>query len=110
METFTWLPRTKAKGKVGFNTLSAQFNDGYAQFAQDGINSRTESWPLEFFGKESEIKPIKDFLDQHGEWKRFLWSPPMGREKPFRARGGYELVPLGGGWYTLSVTFSMYPG
>lgn len=105
MEIFTWNPRKNPQGSVSFRVLTARFGDGYEQVAQDGINSRAESWPLEFFGSEAEITPIKEFLDRHGDWKGFLWTPPLGRQAVFRMDGGYQPVPLGGGWFTLSVTF-----
>ena len=105
MEIFNWNPRRNPQGSVSFRTLSAQFGDGYAQVAQDGINSRVESWPLEFFGTQAETAPIKAFLDRHGGWKGFLWTPPLGQQSVFLMDGGYQLVPLGGGWFTLSVTF-----
>jgi phage-related protein len=105
MEIFTWCPRRNPQGSVSFRTLTAQFGDGFAQVAEDGINSRSEKWPLEFFGTEAEISPIKDFLDRHGGWKGFLWTPPLGKQAVFLMDDGYQPVPLGGGWFTLSVTF-----
>lgn len=105
MEIFTWCPRRNPQGGVSFRTLTAQFGDGYAQVAEDGINSRSEKWPLEFFGTEAEILPIKDFLDRHGGCKGFLWTPPLGKQAVFLMDDGYQPVPLGGGWFTLSVTF-----
>jgi phage-related protein len=110
MEIFSWSPRRNPQGSVSFRALKAQFGDGYSQVAQDGINSRSESWPLEFFGTESETAPIKAFLDRHGAWKGFLWTPPLGQQSVFLMDGdGYQLVPLGGGWFTLSVTFKQKP-
>ncbi|MHC0506406.1 phage tail protein [Achromobacter aegrifaciens] len=105
MEIFTWCPRRNPKGEVAFRGLSAQFGDGFAQVAEDGINSRSESWPLEFFGTEAEIQPIKKFLDRHGTWTGFLWTPPLGQQAVFLMDRGYSPVPLGGGWFTLAVTF-----
>jgi len=110
MEIFTWPFRRNLRGRISHRTLSAQFGDGYSQEAEDGINARGESWPLEFFGTEQELLPIKEFLDRHGGWKRFLWTPPLGVQGVFKnATGEYELVPLGGGWFTLTVTFKSRP-
>ena len=110
METFNWPPRVKSRGSVTFRTLKVQFGDGFSAEAEDGINSRAESWPLEFIGTEAEIRPIKDFLDRHGGWKRFLWQSPMGSLAHYKVVDGkYDLVPIGGPQYTLSVTFEMRP-
>lgn len=105
VEIFSWCPRKNPRGDVRFRALKAQFGDGYSQEAEDGINSRTETWPLEFIGTESEILPIKAFLDRHGTWKGFLWTPPMGQQAVFLMEQGYSPVPIGGGWFTLTVTF-----
>lgn len=104
METFTFCPRVNPTATVTQRTLVAQFGDGYAQRAADGINGRTESWPLEFVGDEAYIRPIKAFLDRHGGWKSFLWTPPLGDEQHFVTPGGYTLTPQHADLYTLSVT------
>lgn len=110
METFTWNHRKNPRGEITYRTLSSQFGDGFSQEVSDGINPRMESWPLEFFGTEAEIQPIVDFLDRHGGWKRFLWTPPAGKEQRFKIKDGkHQRVPLGGGWFTLSVTFESKP-
>lgn len=77
LEVFQWSPRRNPQAEVKFRVLRAQFGDGYEQVVGDGINNRTESWPLSFFGSESEIRPIKDFLDRHGASRAFLWTAPL---------------------------------
>ncbi|MDH2051137.1 phage tail protein [Achromobacter marplatensis] len=109
METFNWNYRKNPRGQITHRTLKAQFGDGYAQEAEDGINSRVESWPLEFFGREDEVRPIKEFLDRHKGWKRFYWTPPLSARGTFKTTGEYQVVPLGGGWFTLSVVFESRP-
>jgi phage-related protein len=105
LEVFQWSPRRNPQAEVKFRVLRAQFGDGYEQVVGDGINNRTESWPLSFFGSESEIRPVKDFLDRHGASRAFLWTAPLGTQMSYRA-GDYQLVAMGGGWYTISVTFT----
>lgn len=107
MKTFNWCYRRGAKGDVTFDTAQAKFREGgYTQEASIGLRPRSEAWPLEFFGTEQELQPIKDFLDEHKSTKRFLWTPPMGSEGRFKVTlEGYQLAALGGGWYTLSVKF-----
>lgn len=105
MEKFTFKPLTRPVASIAMRTLVAQFGDGYAQRAGDGINLRSENWPLEFFGCEEEIKGIKDFLDRHNGFKSFLWTPPMGVEMQFVTPEGYTLTPVSGCLYSLNVTF-----
>lgn len=104
-ETFTWCPLIDPVGDVQHRTLRAQFGDGYAQVAADGINARSESWPLSFVGRLSAIAPIRAFLDRHGGWRAFLWTPPAGQLSQYRA-AAYQLRAHGGDIYTLSVTFT----
>ena len=60
-ETFTWCPQIDPVGEVQHRTLRAQFGDGYAQVAADGINARSESWPLSFTGRLTTIAPLREF-------------------------------------------------
>lgn len=77
METFAWSPEQQnASEEVQFRVLSAKFGDGYEQNAGDGINTRESSWALTFFGRQDRIDAIKGFLDAHGGWRSFLWTPP----------------------------------
>lgn len=103
-ETFTWSPRINPRGQVKLRTLEARFGDGYTQTAADGINNKVQSWPLEFVGTEQKIAEIVAFLDRHGGYRSFLWTPPLGTEGRYRAVE-YDPVALGAGMHSLSVTF-----
>ena len=103
-ETFVWSPRVNPRGRTKLRTLTASFGDGYAQRAGDGINNKVQSWPLEFVGAASAVSPIIEFLDRHGGFRSFLWTPPLGVAGRYRA-GEYETVALGAAMYSLSVTF-----
>lgn len=103
-ESFGWSPRVNPQGEIKFRVLAAQFGDGYVQTAADGINNRSESWPLEFVGASAQVSPIKAFLDRHAGHKAFLWTPPLGDPGYYRA-AKYGLVAMGGDMYSLSVTF-----
>lgn len=105
METFTFCPRIDPVGQITQRSIVAQFGDGYAQRAADGINGKSENWPLEFVGSEDYIRPIRDFLDRHQGYKSFLWTPPLGEPQHFVTPEGYSLRAMGGGAYSLSVTF-----
>ncbi|KKO71844.1 phage tail protein [Kerstersia gyiorum] len=104
-ETFAWCPLTDPDGTSKFRVLSAQFGDGYAQEAGDGINNETRSWPLQFVGREHDIKPIRDFLRRHQGFKPFLWTPPMEDRAGLFIVREFTLKPMGGKAHTLSATF-----
>jgi phage-related protein len=103
-EIFKWSPKLGATGSVKFRVLKAQFGDGYAQTAPDGINNRSSSWPLSFTGIEAKIRPIKDFLDRQAGAKSFLWTPPLGVPGYFKVVE-YQCVSQGGRVFTLTATF-----
>lgn len=104
LETFTWSPRIGVVGTVDDRTRKAQFGDGYAQMVGDGINSETQSWPLQFTGSREYVLPIRDFLRRHGKAKAFAWTPPLGELGLYR-RSEFSLTCPGGNVYTLAVTF-----
>lgn len=103
-QTFSWCPRVGAQADTQFRVLQAQFGDGYRQTAADGINNFTDQWELEFVGKAAYILPIKQFLDEHGGWRSFLWVPPLREEGSYTA-GRYSVSAMGAGVYALRVTF-----
>ncbi|MQA53736.1 phage tail protein [Pseudomonas piscis] len=104
IETFAWAPKVEPVGTVEFRLKSARFGDGYQQVVQDGINNKTQSWPLTFVGDESRIKPIIAFIDAHRGATPFYWTPPLGEQGLYRCKT-YQPSPLGAGMYTLSATF-----
>lgn len=110
-EIFGWRPLAEPTGTVVHRRLQAQFGDGYAQVAGDGINTRKESWPLEFRGRADQIRPIKEFLDRHASARSFTWTPPLGQSSTYIA-GDYQLTPHSGQGrlkrFTLSVTFTQF--
>ncbi|MFJ2989950.1 phage tail protein [Collimonas sp. NPDC087041] len=103
-KVFTWLPKNEATGTTKFDVLTARFGDGYKQTAENGINNRSESWPLTFVGNKARIMAIMNFLDSCSGARSFLWTPPLSEQILVKA-GGYTRTPNGGGVYTLTVTF-----
>lgn len=99
-----WCPRVNASGDTAFRFRKAQYGDGYAQYAGDGINAIKQEWSLEFVGDETYIKAIKTFLENHAGIKSFYWVPPLGTKNLFRCEG-YKPSALGNGIYSLSCTF-----
>lgn len=104
IETFTWVADKEPTGTVSFRTKSAKFGDGYEQRVQDGINNRSQSWPLTFTGQAKRIKSIMAFLDRHAGATPFNWTAPLGAAALYRCTE-YQPRPMGGGTYTLTATF-----
>ena len=104
METFTWTPRTEPTGTVEYRVRTVQFGDGYQQAVGEGLNNRSQSWPLVFLGDEAKIRSIATFLDRHSGSRAFRWTAPLGEPGLFRCKG-YQPTAKGGGLYSLSATF-----
>ncbi|NHN67448.1 phage tail protein [Pseudomonas fluorescens] len=104
METFTWAPDKEPSGTVSFRRKSAKFGDGYEQVAEDGMNNKTQSWPLTFTGPKLRIAEIKAFLDAHKGAMAFSWTEPFGELLLVRC-SEYQPRHAGGGVYRLAATF-----
>lgn len=78
LETYKWGcqlgggPVTRKK-----TVRTAQFGDGYAQVAEEGINSTMIEVPLVHTGFNSEIDQVQAFLEAHMV-KAFAITPPGG--------------------------------
>ncbi len=104
IETFNWSPRPNPVGTFKDRTLRVQFGDGYEQEVADGIHTVSQSWPLQFVGDETYVRPILDFVNRHSGGKSFAWTPPLGDEGRYKARS-LSVQPMGANMYTLAVTF-----
>lgn len=103
-DTFNWIPVSQSSGTITFRTLKAQFGDGYAQEAADGINNKTNSWPLQFAGTKADMQAIVDFFDAHAGYQAFYWTPPLGVQGLYKVKS-YSPSPVGGPVYTVGATF-----
>ena len=103
-QTFTWVPLVEPTGTGTYHVLKAQFGDGYAQTAADGINNKTQSWPLQFRGVASKISAIRDFLDARQGYQAFFWTPPLGAQGYYKCTS-HTVKQLGAGNYELTATF-----
>lgn len=104
IETFTWKALAPADANVKLRNRKAQFGDGYAQVAGDGLNSREQSWNLSFGGTEAEISAIVAFLDRMAGRRAFQWKPPL---YPLGLWTCEEYAPKEnpGNYFTLTATF-----
>ncbi len=80
METFTFYPNSGMELTHKPEITQIKFGDGYEQVAPKGINHNLRSYSLSFSGTESRIRQINDFLNQHGGYKAFLWTPPKSEK------------------------------
>ena len=103
IETFTWQTE-RGEGEIKQATRTTKFGDGYAQTVADGINNKSQSWPVTFTGMKSRIKDIMDFIDRHKGAKGFLWEPPLGDLGLYKCNG-YKPVHRGGQVYAITATF-----
>lgn len=103
-QTFTWAPRLDPTGTSTYRVRTAQFGDGYKQTVADGINNKTQSWPLSFNGKSSKITPIRDFLDARMGYQSFYWTPPLGTQGLYKC-ASHTLHHMGAGNYELNCVF-----
>lgn len=95
--TFTFAVRAEPAGQTTHRTLSAPFGDGYTQKAANGINTKEDSWNLSARGQwdpsgvacapGQNVKEIADFIDDHGGWKSFNWTNPLGETSTYRCDG-----------------------
>lgn len=104
MSTFTWKHDRSPAADVSFSVVETKFGDGYRQIAPNGINSRSESWPLTFTGTTDRISQIRAFLDARGGFDPFTWTNPLGVVGRFLA-SEYSIASLGNGVQRITVTF-----
>ncbi|ENL7137292.1 phage tail protein, partial [Escherichia coli] len=76
MKTFRW------KVKPGMDVTSApsvrevRFGDGYSQRAPAGLNADLKTYSVTLSVSREEATALESFLEEHGGWKAFLWTPP----------------------------------
>jgi phage-related protein len=104
VERFSWQIEKGATGDIKQRARSKKFGDGYEQSVSDGINNKTQSWPISHTGSAARIKEIIAFLDRHKGATAFLWIPPLGELGLYKCTG-YQPSHKGGSVYTLTATF-----
>jgi len=104
-DLFTWAPTVaNLSGDTTLRTRTAQFGDGYAQKAADGLNNRSATYSLQFIGDETKISAILSFLDAHAGATPFLWTPPLRPQLQFTCET-YTEPTKDGSVYTITATF-----
>ena len=105
MDTFTWQPSAGGSAvDVKYRTLNAQFGDGYAQVAADGINNAVTSAQLTFIGKSADMQPIINFLNAKAGAVSFYWTPSLGTQGMYRCKNP-QVKSDGADTHTITATF-----
>nr|WP_284441421.1 phage tail assembly protein T [Escherichia coli] len=53
-----------------------RFGDGYSQRAPAGLNANLKTYSVTLSVPREEATVLESFLEEHGGWKSFLWTPP----------------------------------
>lgn len=56
----------------------------YEQVAPKGLNHILRVYDVSFSGTEERIKQIDEFLERHGGYKSFSWTPHKSTQGKFR--------------------------
>lgn len=88
-----------------FRVLKAQFGDGYAQTAPDGINNRVDTWDIAYENLTStERTTLWAAIETVGATDYFTWTPPGGSSTKWKIVGDVSESPVSGDLYTVSFT------
>lgn len=97
IENFGWCPaRDSGAGDVVPLTRESRMGEGYTVTMSEGINPWKQTHPVTIRGSKAMVKEVMDFLDRHGGYKAFTFTPPLGRQGYYYAPNGYKPLPLGG--------------
>lgn len=106
-DTFTWVPTVaNFSGTDTATVRKAQFGDGYAQRAADGLNNVAASFDLQFIGDAAKISAIRAFLIAHGGATSFYWTPPLEAVPLLFVCETWSRPSKDGGIYTMTATFT----
>lgn len=104
IETFTWRVNKGVSSDISYTTRAVQFGDGYEQIAGEGVNSKNESYSIEWVGLASEAKLIMDFFDRHAGYRAFFWTAPLNEVALYRCADP-KPMDIGGNKYKITGTF-----
>lgn len=87
-KTYSWPLQNQHQGAVQteVRVRSVTLGDGYEQVAEDGINTRRQTYSLQHISAVAEVTAIRTFL-LDGVVTAFYFTPPHG------VQGLYRVVP-----------------
>nr|WP_202113684.1 phage tail protein [Glaesserella parasuis] len=84
VETFNFAPDWGMQLAKKPDVIRLKFGNGYEQVSPKGLNHNLRVYDVSFSGTEERIKQIDVFLDRHGGYKSFLWTPHGSTQGKFR--------------------------
>jgi phage-related protein len=110
MSDFNYVPSYRSDVTDQFRILRAQFGDGYAAMAPEGVNPVSEVWKLVFDQiTVAEGEAIRSFL--RGKiGQSFTWTNPNGVEKRYTVVGEVTMPRTGPSSVSLTCTFEEWFG
>jgi phage-related protein len=75
-EVFNFPVETKPTGTTTHRVKRSQFGDGYVQKVGIGLNGKATNWNITLDNSQAVVVAAREFLDRHGGYKSFLWTPP----------------------------------
>lgn len=92
--------------KTAFRTLISQFGNGYEQRTPDGINTKLDTWNIQYENlSTTEKNTVLAVFDAVAGWDVITWTPfGEASSKKFRLEDGYSFTPKSGDLYDISAT------
>ena len=105
MATFTYTPSFTATEQSQPRIRIVQYNDGYSQRLQFGLNTDPKTWRLTFLNRtDTERENILAFLEARNGAESFDWTPPRGTAGKYIC-GEWNLDMLNCNNNTITATF-----
>ena len=91
---------------TNFRTLISKFGNGYEQRTPDGINTKEDTWSIQYENLSTADKDtVVAAFDAVGGWDYITWTPfGDSSQKRFKLDQGYTLTPKSGNLFNISVS------
>ena len=76
MKTFRWKVKPDMEVNSQPSVREVRFGDGYSQRMAAGLNADLKTYSVTLSVPREEATVLESFLEEHGCWKAFLWTPP----------------------------------
>lgn len=104
IETFSWPTQHGESPDISYRVRVSQFGDGYKQVVGDGLNNKSQSFPITYTGSKSVVLQIMAFFDRHAGARAFLWTNPLGSLGFYMCQKPVP-TPMGGGAFKITAVF-----
>lgn len=110
MDIFNWDVQLQngLSGKFSLDVKDISFGDGYNSQIENGMNSESQEWSIEFTEKEKVALEVFEFIRNHCT-KSFIWKTPIGERLFFRVKAdSFEIKPLSSKVFSVTATFKRW--